>query len=125
MWQSSSPGSPLHHRLVAGCCLSLALMSCVASRPGNAPTERTQQAAADSTLVSPVLTRRAALAVARAEVARQPAAAKYLPDSIVVDDAGDRWEVRVPLEGGARIRPAYGLFFIHKATGEIQWVPQR
>lgn len=126
MWNSDSAGSALH-RVIAGrwLILALALMSCVSSRPGNRSTEGTEQAAADASPGSPVPTPQAALAVALEEVARQPAAAKYLPDSLVINDAGDRWEVRVPREGGARTRPAYGLFFIHKATGEIQWVPQR
>ncbi len=127
MWNSDSPGSVRHHRLIAGrwLILALVLMNCVLSRPGNAWPEETQHAAADPSAGSPVLTRQAALKVAQEEVARQPAAAEYLPDAVIINDAGERWEVRVPREGGARTRPTYGLFFIHKATGEIQWVPQR
>jgi hypothetical protein len=127
MWHSGSLVSSQHNRVMAGRWLivAFALMSCVPARPGKPVSEGTQHAAGDSPVVSGVFTREAALAVARAEVVRQPAAAKYLPDSLVLIDAGDRWEVRVPREGGAHTRPAYGLFFIQKATGEIQWVPQR
>lgn len=127
MWNSDRPFSALHHRLIPGrwLILALALVSCVPFRSGSTSTEGTEHAAADPSPGSPVLTRQAALTVAQEEVTRQPVAAQYLPDSVVINDAGDRWEVRVSREGGARTRPAYGLFFIHKATGEIQWVPKR
>lgn len=105
--------------------VALALTSYAPSRPGNAAPDPSQHAAAHAPPASAVLTREAALALAKAEVARQPKAARYLSDSLVVIDSGDRWEVRVPREGGPQTRPTYGLFFIEKATGEIQWVPQR
>jgi len=76
------------------------------------------------TLPEQILAEQDALRLARKVVAQQPPAAAYLPDAIQLTDMGSRWRVIVP-RGQAGQKPAYGLFYIDKATGSIEWVPQR